>query len=405
MSPPASRDGLGVHDVLVHVAGGRQHVAQRRGGFAEALAHRPALLEARARSRAAARAHSSLTRSRIAPLLGRLEREQVELAGARPPRRSAAASGRVCEHRVAQPVGDAAAEAAAVVHVVDEHVRQRHLQVVGAVHAQQARDAALDRHGGAPGDLLADLLGDLRWPPGGRRATTPGSRSSFERALIMHVPDDREGDHLAQRVAFGEDHHQAVDAHAAAGGGRVAVLDRARVLLVVGVGHVAVVDHAALALVDEALPLVDGVVELGVAADELDAADDRVEVLAQLGVDGVALGDRERLEREVEHVRGLVDRVLDFLGVDVGDDVRPGGVRVDRLVEQLRELLARGLHEVEAEALEDQLAHRHPPPRLGEVDLLAVAFDRRSARAPLGDVAEHLFGDGGHVVVVGSRRT
>ena len=52
--------------------------------------------------------------------------------------------------------------------------------------------------------------------------------------------------------------------------------------------HVLVVDHAPLALVDEALPLVDGVVQLGVAADQLDAADHGVEVFGQLGVLGVA---------------------------------------------------------------------------------------------------------------------
>ena len=46
-------------------------------------------------------------------------------------------------------------------HVIDEHVRQRRLEGVGAVDAQQARDAALDRHGRAPGDLLADAVGDL----------------------------------------------------------------------------------------------------------------------------------------------------------------------------------------------------------------------------------------------------
>src|SRR5271169_6295128 len=116
------------------------------------------------------------------------------------------------------------------------------------------------------------------------RPRTPIRRSH---ACSCEVPHDREGDNLAQRVAFGEDHDKTIDAHAAAGGGRVAVLDRARVLLVVGVGDVGVVDHAPLALLDEALPLVDGVVELGVAADELDAADDRVEVLRQLGVHGV----------------------------------------------------------------------------------------------------------------------
>jgi hypothetical protein len=59
--------------------------------------------------------------------------------------------------------------------------------------------------------------------------------------------------------------------------------------------------------------------------------------------------------------------------------------------------------QVDPEALEDQLAHRDPSPRLGQVDLLAVSVDHRAAERPLRDVSEHLFGDRRDVVVVGVR--
>ncbi len=86
-----------------------------------------------------------------------------------------------------------------------------------------------------------------------------------------------------------ENHQQTVDPHAATGRWREAVLERAHVLLVVGVGGIVVVGAALLTLLDEALVLLDGIVDLRVAADQLDAADHGVEVLGKPGVAGVAL--------------------------------------------------------------------------------------------------------------------
>ncbi len=66
------------------------------------------------------------------------------------------------QQRVADPVGDPAAQLAAVAHVVDEHVRQRRVDFVGAVDAEQASDRALDRHGRLARDLVGDLTCYLR---------------------------------------------------------------------------------------------------------------------------------------------------------------------------------------------------------------------------------------------------
>src|SRR5262249_55587699 len=65
------------------------------------------------------------------------------------------------DDRVREPERHAARQASRGLNVVDDHVRQRHLVPVGAVDPEQARHAALDRHGRHAGDLLGDLLGDL----------------------------------------------------------------------------------------------------------------------------------------------------------------------------------------------------------------------------------------------------
>ena len=61
--------------------------------------------------------------------------------------------------------------------MVDEHVRQRRVELVHAVHAEQPRDRTLDRDGRLAGDLLADLSGDLRR---GRPAVGDESRVEVE---------------------------------------------------------------------------------------------------------------------------------------------------------------------------------------------------------------------------------
>ena len=80
--PAGLRHGLGVDDVLVHVAGGREHVAQRRRGPSPRRSRiAPALLEAAVDLRDPRRA---LLADALADrrLLGLVEARQVELAGA-----------------------------------------------------------------------------------------------------------------------------------------------------------------------------------------------------------------------------------------------------------------------------------------------------------------------------------
>src|SRR5262249_2813743 len=69
---------------------------------------------------------------------------------------------RVGVQRVADPVRDPPAELAMVAHLVDEHVRQGHVQVAGAVHPEQAGARALDRDARLARDFLTDLGGDTR---------------------------------------------------------------------------------------------------------------------------------------------------------------------------------------------------------------------------------------------------
>ena len=180
------RDRLGVDDVLVDVAGRRQHVAQRRGRVAEALAHRPALLEAAGDLRQARRA---LLADALAdrPLLGRLELRQVELAGA---------------DRLGDLLGRAAASGASRCRASR---RPRGRARRARARGRRARSAAAPparRRRPRPsrrvtlrstdtvvraGDLLGDVARRSAWPPGGRRRPRPGRGRACElcaRALI-----------------------------------------------------------------------------------------------------------------------------------------------------------------------------------------------------------------------------
>src|SRR5436305_12190348 len=100
------------------------------------------------------------------------------------------------------------------------------------------------------------------------RAVRP-ARSRMAR-LVSHR---REQDHFPDRAPPAEQHHQAVDAQAEAGGGRHPVLERLDEDLVVGLGLLAAGRQEAL-LVLEARPLLVRVVELGERVADLDAADD-----------------------------------------------------------------------------------------------------------------------------------
>ena len=103
----------------------------------------------------------------------------------------------------------------------------------------------------------------------------------------------RAGNRITSRMlgAVGQQHHQAVDADAAAAGGRHAVFERAHEVVVVVHGFVV----AAVLGVDlrvEARGLVFGVVELGEAIAEFAAGDVELEALGHFGA--LVVGARQR---------------------------------------------------------------------------------------------------------------
>src|SRR3989304_10563369 len=86
----------------------------------------------------------------------------------------------------------------------------------------------------------------------------------------------REEDDLADRALAGQQHHQPVDAHAQASRRGHAVLEGEEEVLVHDLGLL--VARGALGrLLQEALPLLDGVVQLRVGVTELEAAGEGLE--------------------------------------------------------------------------------------------------------------------------------
>ena len=90
------------------------------------------------------------------------KRAQVELARLDSFRDLLRRACSVRDHRVAEPVRDPTPELVLIAHVVHEHVRKRHLEVVRAVYSEQPSDRPLDRDGRLARDLLRDARGDPR---------------------------------------------------------------------------------------------------------------------------------------------------------------------------------------------------------------------------------------------------
>src|SRR5712692_10652252 len=86
----------------------------------------------------------------------------------------------------------------------------------------------------------------------------------------------REEDHVADRRAVGEEHHEAVDADAFPGRGRQPVLERANVVGVVIHGFL-VARFLGARLRGEPRGLVVGVVQLGKAVGDLASGDEELE--------------------------------------------------------------------------------------------------------------------------------
>ena len=113
------------------------------------------------------------------------------------------------------------------------------------------------------------------------------SKTSFEHLR----PQGREQHHLFDRVDAGQQPGDAIDADAEPAGRWHAVLEGAQVVLVDGAAlDVAGVPGRLLLL--EALPLLDRIVELGVAVGQLDRIDEQLEALGEERV--VAVDPRQR---------------------------------------------------------------------------------------------------------------
>ena len=138
-------------------------------------------------------------------------------------------------------------------------------------------------------------------------------------ALLGLRAEEREEDDVADGFGVGEDHGEAVDADAFAGGGREAVAEGADVVLVHLVGfRVAAFFFGHLLL--EAGELVDGVVELGEGVADFEAADVELEALDPVGFVGFFLGEWADGEGEV-----VDDGGLDEVGFGDGFEDRRDG--------------------------------------------------------------------------------
>jgi hypothetical protein len=100
-----------------------------------------------------------------------------------------------------------------------------------------------------------------------------------------------EEEHLLDVVRIGHEHHQSVDAQTPSAGGRQAVLECREEALVLEHGLV-IARRLVLGLRIKALPLHEGVVELGVGVTELLAAHEDLETLRAPRDAAVVLGER-----------------------------------------------------------------------------------------------------------------
>lgn len=243
--------------------------------------------------------------------------------------------------------------------------------------------------------------------PGHRAAMKNRPKAAFPwtvaaLSLRAHV---REQDHVADRRRVGQQHHQAVDADAFAGGRRHAVFQ--------GIDEVGVVVHrlvvAGVLLLDlqhEALGLVLGVVQLGIGIGDLAAADEQLEAVSDARVFVVAAGQRRNLEGvagdEVRLLQLVLHQFLEnhhlqlaqaFVAEDLGAGLLGDGPRLLDVVEvggaDLRVVL------------EDRIEHRQAHERLAEMEDLVAVGHVGGTEHRLGQLAEQFLGQVHVVFVVG----
>ena len=101
----------------------------------------------------------------------------------------------------------------------------------------------------------------------------------------------REEENVADGRAVGEEHDETVDADADAARWGKAILKSNDIILVHDV-RFGVPRFALLHLIDKALPLIEGIVELGKAIRQLAAVDEELEAIGKHGVIGIAFRQR-----------------------------------------------------------------------------------------------------------------
>ena len=214
-----------------------------------------------------------------------------------------------------------------------------------------------------------------------------------------------EQDDVPYGVAAGEQHGAAVYAYAQATRGGHAVLEGVDVIVVHHAGLVVALG-AQLDLLEEALLLVDGVVELAEGVAHLAAADEQLEALGEALVLRAALGKRADVDRVHGDEGRLHDLILDLLVEALVQRVAPGRLLAVHVH-------ARGLrgghglgvavdgHEVHAQVLVDSLGHGHARPAGSQRDVLALPVDLVCAEYLHRSAAEQVFKQVHHVVEVG----
>jgi len=224
-------------------------------------------------------------------------------------------------------------------------------------------------------------------------------------AFLLDGLHCREEDDIPDGACAGEEHDTAVDADAESARGRHAVLE--------GVDEI-VVHHARLVialgpqlhLLEEALLLVDGVVELGEGVAHLAAADEELEALGQARILRAALGEGRDVHRVHGDEGGLDHLLLHLLVEALIERVAPGGLHLVHVhADSLRRgdglLIIGDGHEVHAQILLDGLGHGHAPEAGGEGDLMALPLHVVCAEDLLGGAGEKLLEEVHHVVEVG----
>ena len=126
----------------------------------------------------------------------------------------------------------------------------------------------------------------------------------------IFAPKLREEDDFADGALAAEQHDQPVDADAQAAGRGHAVLQRQQEVFVQHL-HLVLAGRLATRLLQEALPLVEGVVQLRVGVAHLQPGGERLEALHEVRVVRLALGQRRKRRRVVHQERRLDELRLD----------------------------------------------------------------------------------------------